>query len=221
MRTEPGPAQGIFITGTSTDIGKTLISAILILAFKALYWKPVQTGAQTGMTDTEWIKRRTRLSGEHFLPEAYVFNQPCSPHLAAQNEDVEIQVPSIMKSFPYSRHKPVIVEGAGGVLVPLNQEQFMLDLMQEIGFPVLVVASSRLGTINHSLLTLKCLRDAGLEVKGMILNGPKNKDNKNDIERFGQTNVLAEIEQLPDVSLSTLERVSKKIPNFLTSQQTR
>lgn len=207
--------KGIFVTGTGTGIGKTLVSAVLMLAFRGVYWKPVQTGTDEDMADRKWIQRRTLLSDKHFLPEVYRFRAPCSPHLAAQREQAVIDLAEITKAFPCRQQEPLIVEGAGGLMVPLNSEQFMLDLIRELGFPAVVVASSTLGTINHSLLTLDCLKSAGLEVKGVILSGPAGSENKKAIEYYGNTRVLTEIDLLQNFGFQTLERISRDVPDFL------
>jgi dethiobiotin synthase len=195
--------ERIFVTGTDTGVGKTLVCAALMVTFdSAYYWKPVQTGSEEG-TDTEWIRNITGLPAERFIPEAYCLKKPLSPHAAAVLEGVTIDPSSII---PPSVDGRLIVEGAGGVMVPLNDHHFMLDLMKQFGFPVLVVARSTLGTINHTLLTLMALRHAGLEVTGVVMNGPLNESNKKAIEHFGKVPVLAQVEPLEKITPDFLRK---------------
>lgn len=193
----------VFVTGTDTGVGKTLVCAALMVTFdSAYYWKPVQTGSEEG-TDTEWIRSITGLSAERFIPEAYCLKKPLSPHAAAILEGVTIDPSSII---PPPVNGRLIVEGAGGVMVPLNNHHFMLDLIKQFSFPVLVVSRSTLGTINHTLLTLMALRHAGLEVAGVIMNGPLNESNKKAIEHFGNVPVLAQVEPLEKITPDFLRK---------------
>jgi dethiobiotin synthase len=188
--------EKIFITGTDTDVGKTVISALLVLGLRAKYWKPIQSGTEEG-TDAQKIQNMTGQDEEYFLPEVYKLKAPLSPHLAARLEGISIDIDRIV--LPETQG-PLIVEGAGGVMVPVNEEQFMLDLMQRLALPVLVVARSTLGTINHTLLTIDKLRRARVEILGVVLNGPQNIENKKAIEKYGKVNVLAEVEPLPELT---------------------
>jgi len=193
----------IFITGTGTDIGKTFVSAILMSGLRGKYWKPVQSGIIETI-DAEWIREKTGLPESHFFPETYRLTQPLSPHAAAALDGVEIkldafQLPEINKT------ETLIVEGAGGIMVPLNDEHFMLDLMKKLNLPVLLVAYSELGTINHTLLSLEQMRRYNLDILGVVMNGPKNPGNREAIERFGKISVIAEIEPIPEINLQTLE----------------
>ncbi|MGC8719241.1 MAG: dethiobiotin synthase [Thermodesulforhabdaceae bacterium] len=195
--------EKIFVTGTDTGVGKTFVCAALMTVLNSsCYWKPVQTGSEEG-TDTDWIRSVTGLPKERFLPEAYCFRKPLSPHAASALEGVAIDMCSIVLPQVEGR---LIVEGAGGVMVPLNDHHLMIDLMKHLGLPVLVVARSTLGTINHTLLTLLALRNAGLEVCGVIMNGPRNESNRRAIEQFGKTVVLAEITPLDVVNAGTLRK---------------
>ncbi len=178
-----------FVTGTDTGVGKTLICAVLMAGSGATYWKPVQSG-EPG--DTEWVRRATGLPAGRFAPETYRFPHPLSPHAAAALAGGEIEL-SAFRLPPTVR---LIAEGAGGVLVPLNGGQLMVDLMAHLGLPVLLVARSALGTINHTLLSLEALRRRQLSVLGVVVNGPKNPANEEAIARFGQTSVLAAVEPL-------------------------
>lgn len=191
-----------FITGTDTDIGKTVVSAILMAGLKAAYWKPIQSGIE-GITDTGWIKNVTGLPDSLFIPETYLLSQPLSPHASAEHDGIQIDLNEFC--LPDNEKYPqLIVEGAGGVLVPLNDNQFMVDLMKYLNLPVLLVAKSTIGTINHTLLSIELLRRYGLEVLGVVMNGPQNSINKHAIETYGHVNVIAEVHQLPQINFLAL-----------------
>lgn len=193
----------LFVTGTNTDIGKTVVSAILVAGSQGRYWKPVQSGI-IETSDTRWIREKTGLPESHFYPETYRLKQPLSPHAAAALDGVQISLDRFeMPTLPET--ETLIVEGAGGIMVPLNDEHFMLDLMKKLDIPILLVADSELGTINHTLLSLAHLRRNNLAVLGVVMNGPKNPGNREAIERYGDINVLAEIEPLPEITPRSLK----------------
>lgn len=192
-----------FVTGTDTAVGKTIVSAILMVGLKANYWKPIQSGLSE-ITDTDWIRKASGLSDEHFLPETYKLTKPISPHASARCDGIQIELDSF--HLPGEDQFPrLIVEGAGGVMVPLNDRYFMTDLMKRLNLPIIVVARSSLGTINHTLLSLEQLRRNNLEVFGVVMNGPKNEINKNAIETYGRTTVLAEVGVLSEVNSKALQ----------------
>ena len=175
--------SGYFVTGTDTDVGKTIVCARLCKHLGANYWKPLQCGAPY---DAETVQT-LGVAPEHILPSRHVLSEPLSPHEAAKRESVEIHLNDF--SLPESE-KPLIVEGAGGALVPLNTQDLMTDLMSRLGLPVLVVTRTTLGTINHTLLTLEALRAHDLTIAGLILNGPDMPHNKEALEYFGRVNVV-------------------------------
>jgi dethiobiotin synthetase len=184
--------SALFVTGTDTGVGKTVVAASLVAGLDAVYWKPVQSGLLEP-TDTETVRRLTGHAGASFLPETYRLTQPLSPHASAALDGVAIDLAAIRPPVvPEGRH--LVVEGAGGVLVPLNDRFLMIDLIAALAMPVLVVARSTLGTINHTLLTLQALRGAGIEILGVVLNGPRHPGNRQAIEQYGQVAVLGEIE---------------------------
>jgi len=192
----------IFITGTNTGIGKTVVSAILMAGLKGKYWKPIQSGLEE-TTDTDWVKENTGLPEKHFLPETYRLKRPLSPHTSAALEGVKIELEEFsLPEINDSEH--LIIEGAGGLMVPLNDRYFMIDLIKKLDIPVLLVASSALGTINHTLLSLEQMRKYNLDIAGVIMNGSKNIDNRKAIENFGKINVLAEIELMPKINSQIL-----------------
>lgn len=202
----------IFVTGTDTGVGKTLVSAILTLGLNAGYWKPIQCGIAP-QTDSEWVKQITGLSHHHFFPEAYKLTQPLSPHAAALHENIKIDLRAIVE--PDFKQSHLIMEGAGGVLVPLNENDFMIDLIAKLQVPVLVVARSSLGTINHTLLTLQALRARAIPILGIVLNGLKNESNRKAIMNYGQVDIIAELEPISHITVDSLYLASNHFDNRL------
>ena len=163
----------LFVTGTDTNVGKTVLSALLVAALDGIYWKPIQTGACEG-TDRQTVMRLAEVPEGRTLPECYCFDPPVSPHLAAKQAASRI-VSSGFERPARSPNDPLIVEGAGGILVPINDSETMLDLMRQLGMPVVVASRTALGTINHTLLTVNALRDAGADVRGVVMIGKKTR----------------------------------------------
>ncbi|MEO5340700.1 MAG: dethiobiotin synthase [Magnetococcus sp. MYC-9] len=193
---------GFFVTGTDTGVGKSVVSAWLMQRQEATYWKPVQSGALPGEeTDTVFVRRLSGLPEERFHASAYTLALPRSPHEAARHEGVEIRMERLQ--LPVGR-RPWVVEGAGGVLVPLNGQHLMVDLMVQLGLPVILVARTTLGTINHTLLSLACLRSRGLTVAGVILNGIPDAENRRAIRDYGQATILADLPLLDPLHRETL-----------------
>ena len=193
---------GYFVTGTDTNVGKTVLSALLVAALEAVYWKPVQTGAIEG-TDRESVRRWTEATEERLPLERYRFDPPVSPHLAAREAGVQIKLDEI--KFPAGLgNRTWIVEGAGGVMAPINENELMRDLMKRIGFPVVIAARTALGTINHTLLTLAALREAGVPICGVALIGDENVENRRAIEHFGKVRVIGRIPVLPEINRAAL-----------------
>ena len=189
-----------FVTGTDTDVGKTLASAWLMLHLGARYWKPVQSGLAPP-TDIQSVQAITGLEDSYFFPPAYELTQPLSPHESARRDGVAIDMGRF--TLPES-DEPIIVEGAGGVMVPLNDQNMVIDLMAHLGLPAILVCRSQLGTINHTLLSLEAMRARGLTVAGIIINGPKTPHNRQALEEFGRVPVIAEIDQLETVNRENL-----------------
>jgi dethiobiotin synthase len=196
-----------FVTATDTEIGKTFVSAILMLGLEGHYWKPIRTGAPPFAegTDTEWVQAHTGLPDDRFFPEAYLLKHHVSPHLAARLEGIEIDIQKI--KLPSDRKwKHLIVEGAGGLLVPINDTQLLIDVIAHLNIPALVVARSTLGTINHTLLTIEKLKDRAIPLLGVVMNGPKNIENKLAIEKYGSIKVIAEIEPIEKINPDNLKK---------------
>ncbi len=200
----------IFVAGTDTDVGKTLVAAILMKGLNAAYWKPVQSGADDE-TDTEWIQQTTGLPRHLFYNENYRLRAPLSPHTAAANEGVDISLDTIQRPVLGESVDHLVIEGAGGLMVPLNENDLMVDLIQRLEVPVLLVARSGLGTINHTLLSLEKLRQKGIPVLGVVMNGPRNAANKETIEHFGKVPVCGEVTPLMEINATTLKQAFHNI----------
>lgn len=160
----------IFITGIGTDIGKTVAAAILTEGLKADYWKPVQAGSLED-TDSDFVRRMITNDQSTVHPEAFRLNHPVSPHLAAAMDGMEIRWKDIR--VPRTRNT-LIIEGAGGLMVPLSEKLLMIDLIEKLKAEVVVVSRHYLGSINHTLLTLEMLKKRKLPVSGVLFNGGEN-----------------------------------------------
>jgi dethiobiotin synthetase len=200
--------NGFFVTGTDTGVGKTVLSALLVAALDGIYWKPVQTGSIEG-TDLDSVREWAECPVERLLPERYRFDLPVSPHLAGRKSGIRVALDDFGLPSPVPNH-PHIVEGAGGVMVPLNEHDLMLDLMRHFGLPVVVAARTTLGTINHTLLTLAALRGAQLNVRGVVLIGKKNDENRSAIETYGNVRVIGHIPVLERIHRAALVEAFEK-----------
>lgn len=201
--------MSVFITGTDTDVGKTALTGLLLAALleqgaDAVPMKPVQTGCEDGQVpDLDFYERVTgRRFGNHALHAPYLYEPACSPHLAAEMAGRPIDLGRIVDSYEklQASHETVLVEGAGGIMVPLNESEMMLDLMKALNLPVLLAARPGLGTINHTLLSLEVLRQSGLDVLGVVIvesfagaHDFIEADNRAAIEKYGEIPVLATI----------------------------
>lgn len=161
-----------FVTGIDTDSGKTLTCAILCQALGADYWKPVQAGLPG---DTEAVRSLVSHPSSRFHQETYVFQTPASPHAAAHIDGISIRLDHFV--LPETKNH-LIIEGAGGCLVPLNDQDFVVDLARELKAPLVVVADLYLGSINHTLLTIEAIRRRNLEIKGIVFNGPSTPESE-------------------------------------------
>ena len=203
-------AGGVFVTGTDTDVGKTVAAACLLHALDGDYWKPVQSGLDG--TDTATIKKLTKRDDISLFPSTYELKQPLSPHEAARRDGVEIEI----KQFQRPKTKcPLIVEGAGGVMAPLNKRALVVDLIVKLKLPVIIVARSGLGTINHTLLSLKALSEKKCTVLGVIMNGSRNAANVKAIEYYGRTRVLWQMTPIKPLNVQTVARAAKRLQKAL------
>ncbi len=192
----------LIVCGTDTDVGKTVVSALLVQGLGARYWKPVQSGLDDG-GDRGRLQQLLQLPPERLLPEAYRFEAPVSPHWAAERQGLTIDPGRL--ALP-AGDGALVVETAGGLLVPLRRDWLQIEQIAVWGLPVLLVARSGLGTLNHTLLSLEALRHRSIPVLGLVLNGPPHPDNPRTLESLGSVPVLAELPPLQPLSAAALEQ---------------
>jgi dethiobiotin synthetase len=199
--------QGFFVTGTDTDVGKTLVSAWLMAHLDATYWKPVQAGTEPE-TDSATVRRLAEVPADRILPEAYVLPEALAPHEAARRAGIVIDMD---KFEAPEREGLLVVEGAGGLMVPLTDKAYVIDLAAELDLPLILVARSTLGTINHTLLSIEAIRRRGLRLAGVVITGPETPHNRAAIERYGKTQVIAEIPWLDTITRSVLRGIQPEL----------
>jgi dethiobiotin synthetase len=182
----------IIVTGTDTGIGKTVFAAGLAGALDGVYWKPIQAGLEEE-TDRATVLRLSGLSPERILPEAYVLRTPASPHLAAERDGIAIDPDALV--LP-DIERPLVVEGAGGLMVPLNRKLTYIDLMARWNARVVLCARTTLGTINHSLLSVEALRKRNIPIAGIVFIGDENRESERIIAELGQVRHLGRLPYL-------------------------
>ena len=180
----------IFVTGIGTDVGKTVVCAILAEALKADYWKPIQCGLEP-FTDSELVKTLLTNTASKIHPEAYCFKAPLSPHAAAELENIKIDLRKIV--VPQTNNSTLIIEGAGGLMVPLNDTDVVAEMITHIKAEVVVVSRFYLGSINHTLLTCSELKRRNIPVTGIIFNGEYNKASADIILKQSGLKLLGKI----------------------------
>lgn len=183
----------IVVTATGTDIGKTVFAAALTAALDGCYWKPVQAGLDDG-SDLERVGRLSGLPKARLLPEAYRLTTPCSPHRAAEIDGVTIDIAALE---PPHCDRPLVIEGAGGVLVPLTRQATIADLFARWNLPTVLVAATSLGTISHSLTAIEALHTRGIDIRGVAFVGDAVEDSEATIAAMGGVKRLG---RLPIVS---------------------
>ena len=193
-------SKRIIICGTDTDVGKTIVSSFFVQGLKGIYWKPIQSGTEEG-TDTKTVCNLLNLEPNRYISERYKFKAPVSPHWAAEQESGFIE-PSNLK-LP-DLDELIIIETAGGLMVPLNREWLQIDQLKVWGAPIILVARTGLGTLNHTLLSLEALRHRNLVVLGIVLNGPPHEDNPKTLEQFGDTRILASLPIFNEINAKVL-----------------
>ncbi len=189
--------HAFFITGIGTDVGKTVASAILVKALGADYWKPIQCG-ELDNSDSMKVQNLTCCQ---IFPEVYRLELPLSPHAAAKEEGVEVSLSAFQ--LPVT-NKPLIVEGAGGILVPLNEKQTVLDLVVQLNLPVILVSRHYLGSINHTLMTLEVLKLRGVIVAGVLFNGDENAATESIIHQLSGVKVLGRIPVIQELNAASV-----------------
>jgi dethiobiotin synthetase len=194
--------SSFIVTGTDTGIGKTVASAMLTLALEANYWKPVQSGIE-GMVDTRTVQKLTALPDDRFLPERYVFSEPLSPHRASEIDLIKVETKTLA---PPASERPLIIEGAGGLMVPLTRNALQISIFKSWKLPVILCARTGLGTINHTLLSIEALWNRDIQIQGLLFIGEENKDNIKTIAEFSGVRVLG---RLPLLEMLTPESLKK------------
>ena len=196
------PPLRLVICGTDTDVGKTIVSALFVQGLEATYWKPVQSGTEGG-GDRQRVIDLLELPKERWQQEAYAFQAPVSPHWAAEREgrciDPELlKVPAI--------DGPLVVETAGGLMVPLTRHWLQIQQLERWRLPVVLVARSELGTLNHTLLSLEALRTRNIAILGLVINGPPHTDNPRTLNELGDVPLLCELPPLEELNAAALAR---------------
>lgn len=195
--------KALVVTGTDTGIGKTAVAAMLTLALDGVYWKPVQAGTLEG-TDTATVAAIAGLGAERFIPERYLLTEAASPHRAAELDGIEINVDSLALPKNMPRDRVLIIEGAGGLMVPLTRRTLYIDVFERWGVPVVLCARTALGTINHSLLSIEAMRTRGMPIKGIIFVGDSVPDSEQTICEFGSVPRLGRLSMLPRLTAASL-----------------
>jgi dethiobiotin synthetase len=199
--------RGLFVTGTGTGVGKTVLSAALMRRYRGVaplrYWKPVQTGIEQD-DDTAEVRRLAAASDAEIFDQGVRLENPVSPHLAAKRAGETINLHRLRQMLPAGEETRWIVEGAGGALTPLNEVSTMAHFMTMLGLPALIAARSGLGTINHTLLTIEALRSRSIAVAGVVMIGDPNADNAEAIEQYGHVTVLAQMPRLDPLTPESL-----------------
>jgi dethiobiotin synthetase len=188
------------VSGTDTGVGKTVFAAMLTLALDGTYFKPVQSGLEDE-TDTETVQRLTGLPDDRFLPEAHRLRTPASPHLSAEIDGVEIDPAALVLPAP---DRPLIVEGAGGLLVPLTRRTLFIDVFARWGAPVILCARTALGGINHALLSIEALRARAIPIHGVAFIGDEVADTERTIAEIGQIRRLGRLPRLAHLHRAAL-----------------
>ncbi|MFC3163320.1 dethiobiotin synthase [Ciceribacter thiooxidans] len=190
------------VTGTDTGVGKTVFAAALTAALDGFYWKPIQSGLEDE-TDSETVARLCGLADNRVLPELWRLRTPASPHIAAEIDNVSIDPDAI---DPPAIDGPLVIEGAGGLMVPLTPDRLFIDVFARWGHPVIVCARTRLGTINHTLLSIEALRSRNVPVLGVAFIGDPDEHVEASIAHLGRVRRLGRLPFLADLNPSTLVR---------------
>jgi dethiobiotin synthetase len=202
-----------FITGIGTEIGKTVVSSILTEYLQADYWKPVQSG-DLHWTDTMKVQSLISNEKSFFHPERHRLNAPLSPHASAALDGVQIQLSDF--TLPQTSNH-LIVEGAGGLMVPLNDQDLMLDLIHQLQIPVILVSRNYLGSINHTILSIEALKHRKIPIAGIVINGEPNPATESFIENYSQLPVLFRVGHMTDVDQKAISQFVQQLnPNLFS-----
>lgn len=196
-----------FVTGIGTGVGKTVVSAILTEKLQADYWKPVQSG-DLHQTDTDTVKSLISNSRTRFHPEAYRLNQPLSPHASAAIDGIDIRCADI--ELPGTEND-LVIEGAGGLMVPLNDKELIIDLIKQLHTEVILVSQNYLGSINHTLLSIEALHIRNIPVAGIIFNGEATPATEEYILQYSGLNCIGRIESTEHVNRTYISAMTEKL----------
>jgi dethiobiotin synthetase len=197
--------SALIVTGTDTNVGKTVVAAMLTLVLDGVYWKPIQCGTADG-TDTQRVRSMTGLCADSFRSERYCLGAPLSPHRAAELDRVTIEPDALELPKDVAQGRSLIIEGAGGVLVPVTRSLLQVDVFARWHAPVVVCARTALGTINHSLLTLAALRQRAIPVLGIVFVGDEVWDSEQTIVAFSGVKHLGRLPRLAQLDPVTLRQ---------------
>lgn len=203
--------MNLFITGIGTNVGKTVVSAILVEALQADYWKPIQSGVVDGK-DSDTVKLLISNTKTIFHPETYLLKEPLSPHFAAKLDGTEIELDKIQLPKTINH---LIIEGAGGLLVPINDTQYVIDIAKQVDCQIVLVISSYLGCINHSLLSIDYLLRNQFKLKALVFNGEFEPEVKQAIVNYCPNTAIIDIPTLNMISKSQISAVSAKISTHI------
>jgi len=195
------------ICGTDTDVGKTLISSFLVRGLNCFYWKPIQSGID-GETDSEYVQRVSQISKKKILKEAYIFNNPVSPHWAAEIDKVKVVKSNL--TLP-NINNTLLIETAGGLMVPITRNFLQIDQIKIWNLPVILVCRSSLGTLNHTLLSIEALRKRNINILGLIINGKKHLDNPQTLKLFSGLPIIAEFPLIENLNVNNLDFLWKDL----------
>ncbi|MCA1512728.1 dethiobiotin synthase [Bradyrhizobium sp. NBAIM01] len=199
-------ARRFVVTGTDTGVGKTTFCAGIVGFLDAYYWKPIQAGLRAE-TDSEVVKRLAELPNDRIVPERYRLETPASPHLAAELDRLHIDATSL--NVPDTGKRPLVIEGAGGLMVPLNRNELYIDVFARWRVPVILCARTALGTINHSLLSLEALHNRNIDIRGIVFIGEENVDTETTICRIGKVRKLGRLSCLVPLTAYALRAAFK------------
>lgn len=201
----------LFVTGIGTEVGKTIIAAILTEALEADYWKPIQAG-DLQHSDTHRVKALVTNNRSIFYKEAFCLQQPMSPHAAAEKDGINIHLSDI-RAPKTNNH--LIIEGAGGLMVPLNYEDCIIDLIPKLDCEVVLVSRNYLGSINHTLLSIEALQKRGILIKGIIFNGAENKETEKVILKMTNVSLLGRVREEKDFDPMVIRKYAAQFKESL------
>ena len=195
------------ICGTDTDIGKTLISSFFVRGLNSYYWKPIQSGIEPE-TDSQAVERLSKVNKEKIINEAYIFKEPVSPHWAAEIDQKVINLKLL--NLP-NVNGSLILETAGGLMVPITRNYLQIDQIKKWNLPVILVCKSSLGTLNHTLLSIEALEKRNIKILGLIINGEKHLDNPNTLAKFSGLPIIAEFPYIKKIDSNNLDILWKDL----------